>query len=52
MSRPDPLGRPDPNPPIMCPVFPKSSGKFAGALIPIWASAAIASAFRPAYQAE
>ena len=34
------------------PFFPKSFGKFAGALIPISASAAIASAFRPAYQAE
>src|SRR4051794_15807702 len=31
--------------------FPKSFVKFAGALIPIWASAATASAFRPAYQA-
>ncbi len=33
------------------PSFPKSSGKAAGATIPIAAKAAIASAFRPAYQA-
>jgi hypothetical protein len=34
------------------PFFPKSSGKFPGAIILIPASAATASALRPAYQAE
>jgi hypothetical protein len=51
VSRPERLGRPDPKPPHHAPpFFPKSSGKLAGAAIPIAASAATASAFRPAYQ--